>query len=240
MRLICNIPPRLMDGFHDKKLPIAYAENDEGVEIFMHGIVGDQMTATDSMSVGQILSRNKQKPVTLRVNSPGGLAYDGVAIYNAIWSHDGPTTGIIEGLAGSAASLAVVACDSVHCYDGAVFHPHYSLVLAFGHQPEIRDALLVQERLDKDLEKMYAKVSGQSLEKVQQDLFGPNGDGTPFSAEEAQAAGYVDHVIEHGRKGETAAAAQLALTVGERQRVDMRRRVLAARTKQMEVRRCPT
>jgi ATP-dependent Clp protease protease subunit len=204
MRLICKVPDNLLASFHDETMKIAYNVTDDQVDVFLHGIVGDEYNQTDSLSIAQILSANRGKTVNLRVNSPGGLAYDGVAIYNAIDSHDGPTVGIIEGRAGSAASLAVMACDTVKCHSGGVFHPHYSLVMAFGHQAEIRDALAIQERLDEDLEAIYAEASGRSLEQVKADLLGPNGDGTVFSADQAKSAGYVDEVIQHNKRKESA------------------------------------
>jgi ATP-dependent protease ClpP protease subunit len=128
-QLHCIAPTAdLLASLRPKQMGVQCAVTDDAVEIFLHGIIGDEYTETDSLSVGRILAANRGKPVTLRVNSPGGLAYDGVAMYNAIDAHDGKTTGIIEGLAGSAASLAVVACDVVKCHSSAAFHPHYSLV----------------------------------------------------------------------------------------------------------------
>ena len=129
----------------------------------------------------------------------------------------------------SAASLAVVGCDRVKCYEGAVFHPHYSLVLAFGHQPEIRQALAIQERLDLDLEQMYKRVSNQTLAKVRQDLEGPHGDGTTFSAQEAVNAGYVHEVVSLWDG--TPAPAGVEAEALDRNR----RNLLAARTKQMRM-----
>ena len=182
-RITCTIPQPLMSAFSDQSIGLQYLVTDDAVDIWLHGIVGDEYTQTDSLSVGRILAGNKGKPVTLRVNSPGGLAYDGVAIYNAIEAHDGPTKGVIEGLAGSAASLAVLACDTVACHSTAVFHPHYSLIAAVGHQADIREALAIQERLDEDLEEVYSEASGRSIADVKSDLMGANGDGTRFSAE---------------------------------------------------------
>lgn len=202
--LVCNVPPKLMDAFKDGGLKLHYLATDDAVDIWLHGIVGDEYTETDSLSIGRILASNRGKAVNLRVNSPGGLAYDGVAMYNAIDQHDGPTTGIIEGLAGSAASLAVLACDTVKCHSTAVFHPHYSLIMAMGHQAQIRDALAIQERLDQDLEEVYSEASGRTIAQVKSDLEGPNGDGTRFSANEALVAGYVDVVISHNKNRQAA------------------------------------
>lgn len=170
--------------------------SEDQVEIWLHGIVGDEWEELDSKSIGQVIASNAEKQITMRINSPGGLAYDGIAIYNALAMHSGPTTAIIEGLAGSAASLAAVGCDNVQCFKGAVFHPHYSLIGVVGHQADLREALELQQILDKDIEQIYADRSGQSLAKVQADLEGPNGDGTRFDAVSAQTAGYVDEIIE--------------------------------------------
>ena len=216
-----------MASFSDESMPVQYLVSDDSVDIFLHGVVGDEYTQTDSLSVAQLLASNKGKQVNLRVNSPGGLAYDGVAMYNAIDAHDGPTTGIIEGMAGSAASLAVIACDTVKCYSTAVFHPHYSLVMAMGHQADIREALAIQEVLDSDLEVVYSEASGQSIEQVKKDLLGPNGDGVRMNAEKAQAAGYVDEIIGHKKQKQAATAKDDPALLALRQR---KLRALMAKT----------
>ena len=228
MRLTCNIPPRLMACFHDDDFRIQYLETDNELELWLHGIVGDPMTSTDSLSVGRLLSEHRGKPVKMSVNSPGGLAFDGFSMFNALASHDGPTRAVIEGLAGSAASLAVLGCDHVQCFDGGSYHPHYALAAAFGHAPEIRDTLLILEKMDKELEKVYSARSGRSVEQVKTDLLGPNGDGTPFTATEALEAGYVDEVLSVGRR----AAATVPSPVSDQ---TLRRRKLTAMTRHKEL-----
>lgn len=174
------------------------------LELFLHGIVGDEYTGMDSGSVAAALSQHRDKPITLRVNSPGGLAYDGLAIYNAIASHPAQTTGVIEGAAGSAASLIVLACDTVKAYPSAQYQPHYSLTLAYGHQADIRDALTTLEKLDAELEQIYAERSGQTLEKVKADLLGPEGDGVRMNAREAMQAGYIHEIIDVPKRNASA------------------------------------
>lgn len=194
-----------MAAFHDNTtMPVSYAVSDESVDIWLHGAIGDEYTESDALSVSKLLAQNRGKPVNLRVNSPGGLAYDGVAIYNAIDGHDAHTTGTIEGLAGSAASLAVIACDTVRCHSSAVFHPHYSLIGVVGHQADVREALSIMEQLDRDFEDVYAEASGRTKAQVQADLLGPNGDGTRFSAQAALEAGYVDELIPHKKSKQAA------------------------------------
>jgi len=178
------------------KLDVFMQDTGDELELFLHGIVGDDYDGCDSQTVASTLSQHRGKPLTLRVNSPGGLAYDGLAIYNAIASHTGETTGVIEGVAGSAASLIVLGCDTVKAYPSAQYLPHYSLMFAMGHQADLRDALSLLEKLDTELEQIYAERSGQSLEKVKADLLGPEGDGVRMNAREAMEAGYIHELIE--------------------------------------------
>ena len=50
--------------------------------------------------------------LTLRINSPGGSVFDGVAIYNALKRHDARVTVWIDGIAASIASMIAMAGDA--------------------------------------------------------------------------------------------------------------------------------
>lgn len=58
---------------------VFYAKNEDGIEVFLYGVVGDEYTQTDAGSIARILSADRNAPVTMRVNSFGGLAFDGLA-----------------------------------------------------------------------------------------------------------------------------------------------------------------
>jgi len=51
--------------------------------------------------------------LTLRINSPGGSVFDGIAIYNALKRHPAKVTVTVEGLAASIASVILCAGDEV-------------------------------------------------------------------------------------------------------------------------------
>jgi len=219
--------PKIMASVSDPDWKIQCNVGQDSVDIWLHGIVGDEMTNTDSSSIGRILAQNRGKSLTMFVNSPGGLAYDGVAIFNAIQQHRGPTTGVIEGLAGSAASLAIMACDTIKSHENAKFHPHYSLCVAMGHKDDIKDTLLMMEKLDADLEMIYAARTGQPMEQIKQHLIGPHGDGTHFTAAEARSFGYVDEIIPLKAKPHASRSARAEMEARFRflaQRVEFERR----------------
>ena len=101
-------PKSIKNGAKNDDFRVFVNETADQIEIMLYGTIGDAYDQADAATVTRMLSANKNKPVTMRVNSFGGLAFDGLAIYNALADHSGPTVGIIESVAASAASLAVL------------------------------------------------------------------------------------------------------------------------------------
>ena len=194
-----NVPKHIENAVKDEKFFVLFNETPQELEIFLTGIVGDEYTQSDSASISKILSSNKGKPVTMRVNSPGGLAFDGLAIHNAIAAHDGPTTGIIESLAASAASLAVIGCDVVKMYANATYHIHEGLSFAFGHIADLQDSIEWLQQFNSAAVDTYSAKTGQTTKAMAKALLGDKGDGTKFSAEQAKAAGFIDEIIPIGK-----------------------------------------
>ena len=175
---------------------VFWAESDGGIEIFLYGVIGDEYTETDAGSVSKILSANKSKPVTMRVNSFGGLAFDGLAIYNALADHPAPTRGIIESVAASAASLAVLGADKVLMQSNAIFHIHEGLAMGYGHIADLRETIDWLEKFNAAAVATYAAKTGKSEEELAAALLGPNGDGTKYTATEALEMGFVDEILQ--------------------------------------------
>lgn len=199
-----NCPKHIENAVKDEQFRVFYNESAKEVELFLTGVIGDEYTESDAGSVAKILSRNKGKAVTVRVNSPGGLAFDGLAIHNAIASHDGPTTGIIEGLAASAASLAVIGCDTVKMYANATYHIHEGLSFAFGHIADLQDSIEWLESFNAAAIETYVAKTGKSEKEIAAALLGAKGDGTKYNATDAKSMGFVDEIIPIGGKQKTA------------------------------------
>ena len=84
-------------------------------------------------------------PVDIYMNSGGGDAYAGLAIANMIRRHEGKTTGHVDGLAASIASVIVSGCDRVIIHTGGQFMVHKPLTIAWGNANDFKDAI---KRLD--------------------------------------------------------------------------------------------
>ena len=76
--------------------------------------------------------------LTLRINSPGGSVFDGVAIYNALKRHDATVTVWIDGIAASIASMIAMAGDEVVMPENAMLVLHDPSGLVAGTASDMR------------------------------------------------------------------------------------------------------
>jgi ATP-dependent Clp protease protease subunit len=201
-------PKNIKNSGKASDFAVCWAESDSGIEILLHGVVGDEYTQTDAGSISRILSANKTKPVTMRVNSFGGLAFDGLAIFNALAEHPAHTTGIIESVAASAASLAVIGADTVKMQANAVYQIHEGIAGAWGHIADLRDVIDWLEKFNAAAVDTYAAKTGKSVDVISKALLGANGDGTKYTAQEAFDMGFVDEVIPIAKSTKPKAAAK--------------------------------
>lgn len=95
-------------------------------EITLYGTVGDSFWGEEHFTpstVRQMLS-GVSGDVTVRINSGGGIATDGQAIYNLLKDHAGAVHVVVDGIAASAASLIAMAGDKITLKDGAIIMIH--------------------------------------------------------------------------------------------------------------------
>lgn len=95
-------------------------------EILLYGTVGQSFWGEECFTASQVRSQLKglTGPITVRINSGGGVATDGQAIWQALRDHDGPVNVVIDGIAASAASLIAMAGDTITMPTGAILMIH--------------------------------------------------------------------------------------------------------------------
>ena len=167
----------------------------EPLEILIYGIVGDPFDGIDARSVAVVLSQNKGRPVNVRINSPGGLAFDGLTIFNALVGHDATVTTTIEGLAASAAGIIALAGKPVRMLDNGSLFLHRAMGLAMGNRDVMLDVAAVLEQVDASIVATVAGRRGLKPANVSAILAGKV-DGTTFGAEAAKSAGLIDEIVK--------------------------------------------
>lgn len=105
--------------------------------------------------------------IDVHVNSPGGYAWEGAAIYNALKEYNrGAVTIVVDGIAASAASLIAMAGKMIRISEGALLMIHDPSHLVFGSADEHRKAADYLDMLADDYAGIYARRSGNTVEDV--------------------------------------------------------------------------
>ncbi len=140
-------------------------------QIFLYGFVGDDWWGEGftTMQVLEALAEHgRDQDVTVRMDSGGGYAMDGLSIFNALKAHDGKVTVQVDGLSASAASLIAMAADEIVMQQGALMMIHDPSGVAWGTAEEHeKSAKLLNMQAD-EYSKIYASFSGKSADDVRE------------------------------------------------------------------------
>ena len=140
-------------------------------------------------------SDDPEKFITILINSPGGSADDGFAIYDMIRFIRPPVRIVSVGLSASAATVIMLAADK-----GSRFAlPNARIMI---HQPSMRYMGVAEDvkrtaeqilKLRERINELYAQETGQALEKVVEDT----DRDYWMSAQEAVEYGLINRVVTH-------------------------------------------
>jgi ATP-dependent Clp protease protease subunit len=128
--------------------------------------------------------------LTVRINSPGGSVFDGVAIYNALKRHDAAITDWIDGIAASIASMIAMAGNEVVMPENAMLMLHDPSGLVMGTASDMRAMAEALDRMKVGMVAAYRDKSGRDGAEFDALLR----DETWLSAQEALELGLADRV----------------------------------------------
>ncbi|GJE27955.1 head maturation protease, ClpP-related [Methylobacterium organophilum] len=164
-------------------------------EILLYGDVGDPWCWGDGFTVADVagaLAEHGSGDVTVRINSGGGVAFDGVAIYSLLLAHPGKVTCIVDGIAASAASLILMAGEVRQIRDGAMVMIHDASGVTFGTAADHLRNATVLDKLSDQYAGIYAARSGMERDAAREMMK----TETWLDADEAVAKGLATGKIE--------------------------------------------
>lgn len=159
--------------------------------LYIYDIIGAGFfeEGVTAKSVRDELSKmDKTQRLTVRINSPGGSVFDGVAIRAQLEQWAAGVDVKVDGIAASAASYIATAGDSVAMAEGSMLMVHDPWTFAIGNAAEMQKAAATLDKIADSMVGAYAKKSGKSNEEVRQTMK----DETWLSADEAIAYGLAD------------------------------------------------
>lgn len=165
--------------------------------------------AVNAEELAQELAQITAPTIHLRVNSPGGSVFDGLAIYNQLQAHPARVITHVDGIAASIASVIALAGDEVHMAPGAFAMIHNPWSLVVGDAAAMRQEADVLDKVAGSLAGIYAARTGQSVDAMRALMDAE----TWWTGEDAKEAGYATHVAEVPPATEAAAQARFDLSL---------------------------
>jgi ATP-dependent protease ClpP protease subunit len=98
--------------------------------------------------------------LNVRLNSPGGDVFDGIAIYNQLADHNGQVTVTVDGLAASAASFIAMAGDRIVMNRASQMMIHDASGLCIGNATDMTDMAGMLDTISGTIAGIYADRTG--------------------------------------------------------------------------------
>lgn len=162
--------------------------------LHLSGAVGDHPGDEHfTLSMVRIaLERHGSGPIAIEINSPGGYADEGIAIYNKMKAHPGRVTVRVMALAASAASIITMAGDEIEIGRASTLMIHEAGTTAAGGSDDMRRA---QDRLDdanRRMAEIYATRTGRPIDYIQKLMK----KETWLTGADAVSQGFADRVFD--------------------------------------------
>ena len=163
--------------------------------IFLTGPIDDNIASLVCAQLLFLESENPKKEISFYINSPGGIVWSGLAMYDTMQYISSKIMTICIGQAASAGSLLLTSGEK----DMRFSLPNSRIMVhqpSGGFQGQVTDIEIQSKEIvktKKRLNEIYAKHTGKSLKEVEEvmerDKF--------FSPEEAISFGLIDKIVEN-------------------------------------------
>lgn len=178
---------------------------DESSTVFLYDEIGAWgISAGDfAKELGEVTA----KSIDLRLNTPGGEVFDGLAIFNALQRHPAKVTVHIDGLAASIASVIAMAGDEILIDRYAQMMIHEAHAIAVGSTKDMSAMAKLLDEYSDNIAAIYSTRAGGDKTGWRERMKAE----TWFSASEAVKAGLADRIAETTVKGRPAATWDLSI-----------------------------
>ena len=162
--------------------------------IFLTGPIDDNIASLICAQLLFLESENPKKEISFYINSPGGIVWSGLAIYDTMQYISPEIMTICIGQAASAGSLLLTAGSK----DMRFSLPNSRIMVhqpSGGYQGQVTDIEIHTNEIKKTKEKLnqiYSKHTGKKIEEIEKVMERDR----YFSADEAIKFGLIDKVVE--------------------------------------------
>lgn len=165
------------------------------LEIFLYDVIGSDFWGegvTAKQFALDLKAAGKVDLINVRINSPGGNVFDGLAIYNNLAQHPARVEVDVDGMALSIASIIAMAGDEIRIAANAMMMIHNPHGFAAGDAAELRRQADLMDQVKGNLINTYAARTKRDAGEIS----GWMDEETWFTAQDAVDHGFADAVTE--------------------------------------------
>jgi ATP-dependent Clp endopeptidase proteolytic subunit ClpP len=201
MRKIFHTPSRavLFNGPADSARPWFTVKNEahsNTAEILIYDQIGKDWWTNEGTGAKDFAESLKAIPanrnILVRINSPGGNVWDGLAIYHQLQARKDYVTCCVDGVAASIASIIALAGKELVMPRSSLLMIHDPTAMAMGSADDMRAAADMLDKHKDLLADIYASKSGQPHEDIKARM----SDETWFTGYEAEDYGLCDRCTD--------------------------------------------
>lgn len=164
--------------------------SEDSAEVLIYDVIG--WPFNDAGELVRTIKDLGGKDITVRINSPGGDVFDGLALFNAIDMYSGRVITRIEGLAASMASIVAIGGDEVQSHANAMMMIHEPWTYMAGNQHDMREVADILEKISGNMLDIYYGKAGNGKRELKQMMR----EETWLTAKEAKENRLIDTIIE--------------------------------------------
>lgn len=183
----------------------ASEDNPTNTDVFIYDEIGGSM-GVDAATFAEELNAITTPQITVRINSPGGSLFDGIAIYNTLVQHRSTVRTRVDGIAASAASIIAMAASpynakadtgGVEMMLGSQLMIHDASAAMAGNAADMAAMSEFLNRQSNNITGIYVRKAGGTAEDWRDKMLAE----TWFFADEAVAIGLADRVYTPPKDG---------------------------------------
>lgn len=190
----------------ETRLEVKNEANSDIAELYLYGTIRkaywwdeeEEDNIISAKAVKNALKGIKAKTINVHINSGGGDVFESIAIGNLLKQHEAKINIIIDGLAGSGASVVAMAGDTIQMFSNSMMMIHKAWTWADGNADELRKIADELDKIDEAVKASYKNRFVGTEEELGQLIKATSW----LTAEECIAFGFCDEIIEEQQKEE--------------------------------------
>jgi ATP-dependent Clp endopeptidase proteolytic subunit ClpP len=134
------------------------------IDVEIHDEIG--MWGVSAKEFISSISDKSISTINLSINSPGGSLFDGLAMYHALKEHPATVNSKVLAIAGSAASIILMAGDHISMPEDTYVFIHHPSSGVFGNAEDFREAADLLDRFSDNILNIYERRTSMDREEL--------------------------------------------------------------------------